>query len=188
MEFLYLIFYDRVHFKVHCRVGRRLGSCRLISGQPLICLKLFFRRYRCKCYILQQSRHNCEGALVFDKYNLNFYIYQIQGLLHSMYIICCNYNIYIYNICHIKDCPEINLHDPSLLHTLQCTLQSMGHTQKFMTGTQIFPISKQGGWKQGSKFEFKLKFSALLKAYDVKYILKTVHTCKARLSIIIDVH
>ena len=33
----------------------------------------------------------------------------------------------------IKGCTEINLHDPSLLATLQCTLQCMGHAQKCIT-------------------------------------------------------
>ena len=47
----------------------------------------------------------------------------------------------------IKGCTEIDLHDPSLLPTLQCTLQCMGHAQKCITGTQTCPISKLGGWK-----------------------------------------
>ena len=38
-----------------------------------------------------------------------------------------------------KSCTEINLYDLSLLSTLQCTLQCMGHTQKCITGTQTFP-------------------------------------------------
>ena len=47
----------------------------------------------------------------------------------------------------IKGCAEINLYDPILLPTLQCTLQCMRHAQKCITGTQAFPISKLGGWK-----------------------------------------
>ena len=47
----------------------------------------------------------------------------------------------------IKGCAEINLHDPSLLQTPQCTFQCMGHANKRITGTQTFPISKLGGWK-----------------------------------------
>ena len=42
----------------------------------------------------------------------------------------------------IKGCTEINLHDPSLLPTLQCTLQCMGHAQTCITGPLTFPISK----------------------------------------------
>ena len=52
----------------------------------------------------------------------------------------------------IKSCTEVSLHDPSLLPILQCTLQCMGHTQKCITGTQIFPISKLGGWKDTIAF------------------------------------
>ena len=48
----------------------------------------------------------------------------------------------------IKGCTEVNLHGPSHLPTLQCTLQCMGHAQKCITGTQTFPISKLGGWKR----------------------------------------
>ena len=44
----------------------------------------------------------------------------------------------------IKGCAEINLHDPRVMPTLQCTLQYMGHSQKCIAGTQIFPISKLG--------------------------------------------
>ena len=52
----------------------------------------------------------------------------------------------------IKSCTEVNLHDPSLLPILQCTLQCMGHTQECITGTQTFPISKLGGWKDTTAF------------------------------------
>ena len=52
----------------------------------------------------------------------------------------------------IKSCTEVNLHDPSLLPTLQCTLQCMGHTQKCITGTQTFPISKLCSWKDTTAF------------------------------------
>ena len=52
----------------------------------------------------------------------------------------------------IKGCTEINLHDPSLLPTLQCTLQCMGHSKKCIRGTQTFLISKLGGWKQNIAF------------------------------------
>ena len=45
----------------------------------------------------------------------------------------------------IKGCAEINLNDPSLLSTLQCTLPCMRHAQKCITSTQTFPISKLGG-------------------------------------------
>ena len=38
----------------------------------------------------------------------------------------------------IKGCPEINLHYPSLLPTLRCTQQCMGHPQNCITGTQTF--------------------------------------------------
>ena len=47
----------------------------------------------------------------------------------------------------IKGCAEISLQNPSLLPTLQCTLQCNGHKQKCVTGTQTFLISKVGGWK-----------------------------------------
>ena len=50
----------------------------------------------------------------------------------------------------IKSCTEVNLHGPSLLPTLQCTLQCMGHAQKCITGTQTSPISKLGVWKHTS--------------------------------------
>ena len=46
----------------------------------------------------------------------------------------------------IKGGAEINMNDPSLLATLQCTLQCMRHAQKCITGTQSFLISKLGGW------------------------------------------
>ena len=52
----------------------------------------------------------------------------------------------------IKRCTGINLHDPSLLPTLQSTLQFMGHACKYITGTQTFPISKLGGWKHTTAF------------------------------------
>ena len=38
----------------------------------------------------------------------------------------------------IKGCAEINLYDPSLLPTLQCTLRCMRHAQKFITCTRPF--------------------------------------------------
>ena len=44
-------------------------------------------------------------------------------------------------------CDEVNLHNPSLLPTLHCTLQCMGHTQKCIPGTQTFPISKLGSYR-----------------------------------------
>ena len=47
----------------------------------------------------------------------------------------------------IKGCTEINLHYPSFLPTLQCTLQCMGHAPKCVTGTQTFLISKLSGWR-----------------------------------------
>ena len=52
----------------------------------------------------------------------------------------------------IKDCTEINLHNPSLVPTIQCTLQCMGHAQKCITGTQIFPLSKLCSWKHTTVF------------------------------------
>ena len=52
----------------------------------------------------------------------------------------------------IKGSTEVNLHDPSLLPTLQCTLECMGHAQKRITGTQTFMISKLGGWKLTTAF------------------------------------
>ena len=51
-----------------------------------------------------------------------------------------------------KGCTEINQNDTSLLPTLQCPLQCMGHTQKCITGTQIFQISKQCCWKHITAF------------------------------------
>ena len=59
----------------------------------------------------------------------------------------------------IKGCTEINLHDPSLLSTLQCTLQCMGHSQKCITGTQLFPISKLCGWKHTIAFHKSSKMN-----------------------------
>ena len=56
----------------------------------------------------------------------------------------------------IKGCTEkVNLHDPSLLPTLQCTLQCMGHAQKCTTGTQQNPVCPkpslgQADWVVGS--------------------------------------
>ena len=52
----------------------------------------------------------------------------------------------------VKGCTEVNLQDSSLLPTLKCTLQCMGHAQKCITGTQTFPISKLGGWKHTTAF------------------------------------
>ena len=52
----------------------------------------------------------------------------------------------------IKVCAEINMYDPSLLPSLQCTLQCMRYAQKCITGTQTFPISKFGGWKHTTGF------------------------------------
>ena len=52
----------------------------------------------------------------------------------------------------IKSSAEIDLHNPGLLPTLQCTLQCMWHTQKCITGTQTFLISKLGGWKHTTVF------------------------------------
>ena len=52
----------------------------------------------------------------------------------------------------IKGRAEIILSDPSLLHTPQCTLQCMGHSQKCITGTHTFTISKLFGWKHTTVF------------------------------------
>ena len=52
----------------------------------------------------------------------------------------------------IKGCTEVNLHDPSLLPTLQWTLQCMGHAQKCIAGTKTFSISKLSGWKHTTAF------------------------------------
>ena len=52
----------------------------------------------------------------------------------------------------IKGCIEVNLQDPSLRPTLQCTLQCMGHEQKCITGTKTFLISELGGWKHTTTF------------------------------------
>ena len=57
----------------------------------------------------------------------------------------------------IKGCSEINLHDPSLLPTLQFTLHWMGH----ITGTQNFPISKLGCWKHTTAFHKSSKSNRL---------------------------
>ena len=46
----------------------------------------------------------------------------------------------------IKGCTDVNPHDPSLLKTLQYTLQCMGHSQNSIRGTQTFPISKLDRW------------------------------------------
>ena len=56
----------------------------------------------------------------------------------------------------IKGCTEINLYDPSLMPTLQCTLQCMQHTQKCITGTLTFPMSKLGGWKHTTAYQIQL--------------------------------
>ena len=52
----------------------------------------------------------------------------------------------------IKGCAELNLHDPSLLPTLQCILQCIGHAQMCITGTQTFPIPirELGGWNHNT--------------------------------------
>ena len=47
----------------------------------------------------------------------------------------------------IKSSAEVDLHNRGLLSALQCTLQCKWHTQKRITGTQTFPISKLGGWR-----------------------------------------
>ena len=46
----------------------------------------------------------------------------------------------------IKGCAEVKLRNRSILNTLQWILQCMGHTQKYMTSIQTFPISKLGGF------------------------------------------
>ena len=51
----------------------------------------------------------------------------------------------------IKGCTEIDLHNPDLLPTLQCTL-CIGHTQKSFTGAEFFLIKKLGGWKHITAF------------------------------------
>ena len=51
-----------------------------------------------------------------------------------------------------KSCTEINLHDPNLLLTLQCTLKCMGYAQKYITGTQTFP-QQTGGWMHTTAFQ-----------------------------------
>ena len=51
----------------------------------------------------------------------------------------------------IKSCAEINLHDPSLLFTLQCILQCMGHA-KCTTCINTFPIKKLVSWKHTTAF------------------------------------
>ena len=57
----------------------------------------------------------------------------------------------------INSFTEINLHDPSLLPTLQCTLQSMEDSQVIITITHTFPISKLGGWNYTTAFHKSLK-------------------------------
>ena len=52
----------------------------------------------------------------------------------------------------IKGRAEINLHDPSLLPILQCTLQCIPHAQKCISDAQTFPISKQAGWLHATAF------------------------------------
>ena len=59
----------------------------------------------------------------------------------------------------INGSTEINLLDPTLLPTLQCTLQCMGNAQKCITGTQTFPISKLGGWKHTAAFHKSSKMN-----------------------------
>ena len=46
----------------------------------------------------------------------------------------------------IKGCTEINLHDPSLLPTLQCTSKCMGQAQKCITGNHADLSDKKTGW------------------------------------------
>ena len=52
----------------------------------------------------------------------------------------------------IKGCTEINLHDPSLLQTLQCTLQCIWDMHKSASQIQTFPISKLCDWKHTTTF------------------------------------
>ena len=52
----------------------------------------------------------------------------------------------------IKSSTEVDLHNPGLLPTLQCTLQCMWCIQKCITGAQTFPINKLGGWKHTTVF------------------------------------
>ena len=52
----------------------------------------------------------------------------------------------------INGCTEVNLHDPSLLPTLQCTLQCLEHSQKCITGTPTFSVHKLGGRKHTTAF------------------------------------
>ena len=66
-----------------------------------------------------------------------------------------------------KCCAGINLYDPSLLPKLQCTLQCIRHTQKCITGTQTFPISKLVDWKNTTAFD---KWSAANRHLALKHV------------------
>ena len=72
----------------------------------------------------------------------------------------------------IKCCAEINLHDPSLLPTLQCTLRCMGHKQKCITGIQTLPIGKLGGWKHTTAFHNLFHKTALNKTFERLHSIK----------------
>ena len=52
----------------------------------------------------------------------------------------------------IEGCTKINLYDPNLQLTLQCTFQCMRHSQWCITSTQTFLISKLDGWKHTTAF------------------------------------
>ena len=47
---------------------------------------------------------------------------------------------------------SICMRNHSLQSNLRRTFQCIGHTQKCITGRQIFPISKLGGWKHTTAF------------------------------------
>ena len=57
----------------------------------------------------------------------------------------------------VKGCAEVNLHNPGLLPTLQCTLKFMRHTQECIAGTLPFLIRKLGGWKHTTAFHESYK-------------------------------
>ena len=81
----------------------------------------------------------------------------------------------------ITGCAEINMYDPSLLPTLQCTLQRMQHAQKCITGTQTFPISILGGWKHTAVFH---KLSEVNRQQALKHLRQYLYRCYGNQSVV----
>ena len=106
-----------------------------------------FRRNNKGCKMLPCSTPVTTSTSLFRQPSTTY------NVLWSVWQKLCQYRQHITSNTHRAEPTEpINLHDPGLLPTLQCTLQCMGHARKCTKGTQTFPISKLGGWKPTTAF------------------------------------